>query len=147
MKTWKKLVPTENDIEFEYSDKFERPVLAYQGLFLLFSAVFCKNGALFKQERVVVQEERLLKIWRKGTGHDNVPFHVCLQFLTDLVCQGISLTVISLPDLGCVTPFGGGHTVSATTNDASMHMTRRCHLDIIRFTSHRMNIPEHIRTQ
>ena len=44
MKTWKKLVATENDVEFEYSDKLERPVLACQGLFLPFPAVFRKNG-------------------------------------------------------------------------------------------------------
>ena len=49
MKTWKKLVATENDVEFKYSDKLERPVLACQGLFLLFSAVFRKNGALFNK--------------------------------------------------------------------------------------------------
>ena len=49
MKTWKKLVATENDVEFEYSDRLERPVLACQGLFLPFSAVFRKNGLPFKK--------------------------------------------------------------------------------------------------
>ena len=49
MKTWKKLVATENDVEFEYFDRLERPVFACQGLFLPFSAVFHKNGALFKK--------------------------------------------------------------------------------------------------
>ena len=45
MKTWKELVATENDVEFEYFDRLERSVVACQGLFLPFSAVFCKNGA------------------------------------------------------------------------------------------------------
>ena len=49
MKTWKKLVAAENDVEFEYFDKLERPVLACQGLFLSFSAVFRKNGASFNK--------------------------------------------------------------------------------------------------
>ena len=49
MKTWEKLVAIENDTEFEYSDRLERPVLACQGLFLPFSAIFRKNGALFNK--------------------------------------------------------------------------------------------------
>ena len=49
MKTWKKRVATENNVEFEYSDRLERPDLACQGLFLPFSAVFCKNGASFNK--------------------------------------------------------------------------------------------------
>ena len=52
MKTWKKLVAIENDVEFEYFDRLERPVLACQGLFLPFSAVFCKNGASFNKTRL-----------------------------------------------------------------------------------------------
>ena len=52
METWKKLVATESDIEFEYFDRLKRPVLAYQGLSLPFSSVFL-------QERPAVQEERL----------------------------------------------------------------------------------------
>ena len=39
-----KLVVTENDVEFEYFDRLEQPVLACQGLSLPFSAVFCNNG-------------------------------------------------------------------------------------------------------
>ena len=49
----KKLVATENDVEFEYSDRLDRPVLACQGLFLPFSAVFCKNGASFNKTRLL----------------------------------------------------------------------------------------------
>ena len=49
MKTWKKLVATENDVEFEYSDKLKRPVLACLGLFLPFSAFFCENGPSFNK--------------------------------------------------------------------------------------------------
>ena len=49
MKHGKKLVATENDVEFEYSDRLERPALAYQGLYSPFSAVFVKNGLPFKK--------------------------------------------------------------------------------------------------
>ena len=49
MKTWKKLVATKNDVEFECSDRLERPVLACQGLFLPFSTIVRKNGASFKK--------------------------------------------------------------------------------------------------
>ena len=45
----KKLVTTKNDVEFKYSDRLERPVLVSQGLFLPFSAVFCKNRASFNK--------------------------------------------------------------------------------------------------
>ena len=88
MKTWKKLVMTEGDVDLAYSDKLECPVLACQDLSTPFLAVFPR----FLQEWATVQEERLPKIWRNGTGHDSVPFHVCLRFLTDLFCQGTSLS-------------------------------------------------------
>ena len=39
MKAMKKLVPIENDMDFEYFDKLERLVLAYQDLSLPFSAL------------------------------------------------------------------------------------------------------------
>ena len=39
MKTWEKLVAIKSDVEFEYFDRLEQPVLADQGLFLPFSAV------------------------------------------------------------------------------------------------------------
>ena len=46
MKTWKKLVATENDIEFEYSDRLEQPFLACQGLFYDFQPFFVRAGLL-----------------------------------------------------------------------------------------------------
>ena len=52
MKAWKKLVATENDVEFEYSDKLERPVLACQGLFFtVFSRFFVRTAAKNLEER------------------------------------------------------------------------------------------------
>ena len=49
VKTWKKLVAAEHDVEFEYFDRFEWPVLAYQRLSLPFSDVFYKNGLPFNK--------------------------------------------------------------------------------------------------
>ena len=72
MKTWKKLVATENDVEFEYSDRLERPVLAYQGLFLLFSAIFRKNGALFNKNGLPFKKNGYQK--SGGTGQDMTAF-------------------------------------------------------------------------
>ena len=83
MKTWKKLVAVENDVEFEYSDRLERPVLLVKAYFYYFQPFFVRTGC--------VQKERLPKIWRNRTSHDSVPFHVCLQFLINLFYQGTCL--------------------------------------------------------
>ena len=72
MKTWKKLVATENDVEFEYFDRLERPVLAYQGLFLPFSAVFHKNGASFNKNGLPFKKNGYQK--SGGTGQDMTAF-------------------------------------------------------------------------
>ena len=64
MKTWKKLVATENDVEFEYSNRLERLVLAYQGLSLPFWAVFCKSGPSFNKNAAKNLEE-----WDKTWQH------------------------------------------------------------------------------
>ena len=67
-------------MEFDYYERLERLVLAFQGLPLpIFSRLL--------QERGFMQQKRLPKTWRNGTGHDSVQFHVCLLFLTDLLCQ------------------------------------------------------------
>ena len=54
----------------------------------------------------------LQKIWRNGTRHDNIPFHVCLRFLTDLFCQGTSLpeslVIAVLEKEGSTGDTGGG---------------------------------------
>ena len=65
VKTWKKLVATENDVELKYFDRLERPILACQGLFLPFSAVFYKDGALFN--KIGCQKSG-------GTGQDMTAF-------------------------------------------------------------------------
>ena len=44
MKTWKKLVATENDVEFEYSDRLERPVLPIKACFYRFQPFFVRTG-------------------------------------------------------------------------------------------------------
>ena len=72
MKTWKKVVATENDVEFEYSDRLERPVLACQGLFLPFSAVFRKNGASFNKNGFPFKKNGYQK--SGGTGQDMTAF-------------------------------------------------------------------------
>ena len=72
MKTWKKLVAIENDVEFEYSDKLERHVLAYQGPFLPFSAVFCKNRASFNKNGLLFKKNGCQK--SGGTGPDMTMF-------------------------------------------------------------------------
>ena len=68
MKTWKKLVVTENDVEFEYSNKLERPVLACQGLFVPFSAVVHKNRASFNKNGLPFKKNGYQK--SGGTGQD-----------------------------------------------------------------------------
>ena len=72
MKTWKKLVATENDVEFEYYDRLERPVLACQGLFLPFSAIFHKNGASFNKNGLPFKKNGYQK--SGGTGQDMTAF-------------------------------------------------------------------------
>ena len=72
MKTWKKLVAIENDVEFEYSDRLKRPILAYQGLFLPFSAVFRKNGASFNKNGLPLKNNCYQKYG--GTGQDMTAF-------------------------------------------------------------------------
>ena len=72
MKTWKKLVATENDVEFKYSDRLERSVLDCQGLVLPFSAVFCKNRASFNKNRLLVKKNGCQK--SGGTGQDMIAF-------------------------------------------------------------------------
>ena len=72
MKIWKKLVATENDVEFEYFDRLERPVLACQGLFLPFSALFCKNEASFNKTRLPFKKNGCQK--SRGTGQDMAAF-------------------------------------------------------------------------
>ena len=59
------MVATENDVEFEYSDRLEQPVLACQGLFSPFSAIFHKNGASFKKNGYLKSG---------GTGQDMTTF-------------------------------------------------------------------------
>ena len=47
MKTWKKLVLTEGDVDLVYSDRLERPVLACQDLSTPFLAVFPRFSPFF----------------------------------------------------------------------------------------------------
>ena len=72
MKTWRKLVATDNDMEFEYFDRLEQPVLAYQGLSLPFSAVFCKNGPSFNKNGLPFKKYGCDKFG--GTGQDMTAF-------------------------------------------------------------------------
>ena len=72
MKTWEKLVATENDMEFEYFDKLERPVLAFQGLFLPCLGCFCKKGVLFKKNGLLFNKNSCEK--SGGMGQDMIAF-------------------------------------------------------------------------
>ena len=44
VKTWKKLVATENDMEFEYSDNLEWPALAVKACFCHFQPFYRRTG-------------------------------------------------------------------------------------------------------
>ena len=44
-----KIVATKTDVEFEYFDKYERPILAFQGLSSPFSAFYPKNRLSFNK--------------------------------------------------------------------------------------------------
>ena len=44
MKTWEKLVAIENDMEFEYFDRLEQPVLAVKAYFCRFQPLFVRTG-------------------------------------------------------------------------------------------------------
>ena len=73
MKTWKKLVGTENDVEFKYFDRLEQPVLACPDLFLPFSAVFRKNGASFNKNGLPFKKNGYQK--SGGTGQHMIAFY------------------------------------------------------------------------
>ena len=72
MKTWKKLVPIENDLEFEYFDRFERLVLACQGLSLPFLPIFCYFVASFNKNGLPFKKNSCKK--SGGTGQDMIAF-------------------------------------------------------------------------
>ena len=72
MKTWKKLVAIENDVEFEYFDRLERPVLACQGFSLPFSAIFCKNEPSFNKNGLLFKQNAYEK--QGGMGQDMTTF-------------------------------------------------------------------------
>ena len=73
MRKIKKLIATENDVEFEYFDRLEQHVLAFQGLSLRFPAIFCKNGTSCNKNGLSFSKNGCQK--SGGTGQDMTTFH------------------------------------------------------------------------